>query len=339
MIVLGANLAMDRTLRLDLLRPGHVQRPRSAVMTAGGKAVNVCRAAVAHGVRPRLVANLPGVLGDYVGDLLDAEGHDVRRVATAGEIRSATIILDDSPCTTVLNEPGPDLVDDDRAALLAAIGQELADHGERPADGSGTRVLVMTGSLPPGTDEDLYGHVVTLARDHGRTSIVDAARHALARTLPHHPDVVTPNLSEARGVLALLADGVAETIEAEGNEDGDVEQVRRDALAAAAGLVGAGARAALVTAGRHGVAGLDAQGGFWVAAPSVAVVNSIGAGDCFVAGLAAALEAGRDLRAAVVVGVATASAGVTTPLAGDVDADLMHRLAADLAVDSTAAAR
>ena len=39
---------MDRTLRMERLTPGAVQRPRTADLTAGGKAVNVCRAAQAH---------------------------------------------------------------------------------------------------------------------------------------------------------------------------------------------------------------------------------------------------------------------------------------------------
>lgn len=341
MIVVGANLAMDRTLRLDALRPGHVQRPRTAVMTAGGKAVNVCRAAVAHAVRPRLVANLPGVLGGYVGDLLEAEGHDVRRVATSGEIRAATIILDDLPRTTVLNEPGPPLSPADRDALLDAVEQELAQssssiQADQPV---GARVCICTGSLPPGTDDGFYGLVVDMARAHGLTSVLDAARAALAAALPHHPDIVTPNLSEALGVLALLRGEAAATLEAEGNEDDDLAHVRRQAAGAAQALVDAGAGAALVTAGRHGVAGVDGGGAFWVSAPAVTVVNSIGAGDCFVAGLAAALEAGHDLRGAVVLAVASASASVTTELAGDVDVALLHSLAGTLRVESTVSSR
>jgi 1-phosphofructokinase family hexose kinase len=317
-LVLGANLAIDRTLRMEQLRPGHVQRPRSADLTAGGKSVNVCRAAAAHRVRPRLVANLPGVLGAYVGDLLAAEGLDVVRVATAGEIRSATIILEEDGRTTVLNEPGPDLSEPDRAALLAAVRACLG----------GTDVVVLSGSLPPGTASDLYADVVAMARRRGQQTVVDAARQALAAVLAAGPDVVTPNLGEAIEALALVNGGptpLGESVEP------DSDDVPRDATAAALALVAAGARAALVTAGRHGVAGADAQGTFWVQAPVVAEVNPIGAGDSFVAGLAAALEAGAGLREATLVAVATGSASVATPLAGRVDEATMQALLATLA--------
>lgn len=313
MLVVGANLCMDRTLRMERLVPGAVQRPRSADLTAGGKAVNVCRAAQAHRVRTRLVANLPGVLGRYVGDLLDREGHDVRRVVTAGESRSATVILEDDLRVTVLNEPGPPLAEPDRSAFLSAVGEELAGH----------RVVVMSGSLPPGRHQDLYGDLVALAAARGVLSVLDAARDALALALPHHPDVVTPNLAEARAALALL-DGTApavadETVEPAGD-------VRGDALAAARALRAAGARAALVTAGRHGVAVAAPAGDVWVVAPAVTEVNPIGAGDAFAAGLGAGLERGEGLPRAAVRAVASGSASVTRPLAGDVDVELLDRL-------------
>lgn len=316
MLVVGANLATDRTLRMPRLVPGAVQRPTSALMTAGGKAVNVCRAGRAHGVRPRLVANLPGRLGAYVGDLLDGEGHDVCRVVTAGEIRAATIIIEGDLRTTVLNEPGPELGATDRAALLAAIGSELPGHG----------VLVLTGSLPPGADQSFYADAVDAAHSHGARVVLDAARDAMALALPHGPDVVTPNLAEALGVLRGAAAAGTESVEP------DSADVRHDAVTAARELCAAGARAALVTAGRHGVAiacqepiELD-----WVSAPHVTEVNAIGAGDSFVAGLAVGLDAGEDLVTATVRAVATGAASVASSLAGHVDPELLRELHAGL---------
>jgi 1-phosphofructokinase family hexose kinase len=306
-LVLGVNLGVDRTLRLEHLLPGYVQRPRSAEVTAGGKAVNICRASRAHGVRPRLVANLPGRIGEFVGDMLADEGHDVRRVPTAGEARSQIIIIEDDSRITVLNEPGPSLSEADLATLLGALLEELPGH----------RVVAASGSLPPGAPEDLYGRVVELARAAGALSIVDAARAALRACLPFEPDVVTPNLAEAAAALVGTAD---EAVEAEGDDP------RAAALDAARGLRAAGARSALVTAGRHGVAGATADGCFWVTAPAVQGVNPVGAGDSFVAGLAVALERGDGLREATMAAVATGSASVAHPLAGGVDPLLVAEL-------------
>ena len=301
------NLGVDRSLRLERLRPGYVQRPRSVEVTAGGKSVNVCRASRAHGVRPRLVANLPGRGGAFVGELLAAEGHDVRAVATQGEARSQVIIIEDDLRVTVLNEPGPPLSAEDRERLLEALAEELDSH----------RVVTASGSLPPGTPADVYGRVVALARERGAISVVDATRDALRACLPFEPDIVTPNLAEAEAALHGVAH---EAVEAEGDAPGL-------AVATARSLREAGARAALITVGRHGVAGADAGGAFWVAAPSVQEVNPVGAGDSFVAGLAVALERGDDLRSSALCAVATGSASVANPLAGGVDPVLVAELA------------
>ena len=314
MLVLGANLGIDRTLRLERLLPGYVQRPREARATAGGKAVNICRAARAHGIRPRLVANLPGRMGELVGDMLDAEGHDVRRVVTAGEARSQIIVIEDDQRITVLNEPGPELSPPDFAALLAAAAEELA----------GRRVAVASGSLPPGAPDDAYGRFVEIARAAGAVSVVDAARAALRGCLAFGPDVVTPNLAEASAALLGTTD---EAVEAEGDD------VRALALDAARALRAEGARAALVTAGRHGVAGATAHGCFWIAAPSVDGVNPVGAGDSFVAGLAIALERADSLPEATIAAVATGSASVAHPLAGGVDPLLVAELRPALSLE------
>jgi len=306
-LAVGANLALDRTLRMPVLVPGHVQRPRSAEATAGGKAVNVCRAAQVHGVRARLVANLPGRLGEYVGDLLDLEGHDVRRVVTAGEARSAIIVIEDDARVTVLNEPGPALTPEHRDALVRAVDDEARGH----------RVAVMSGSLPPGASAGLYADLVDAAHRRGATVVLDAARQPLRDALAAGPDVVTPNLAEALAVLHGAGD---ESVEPEG------DTVVDDAVEAAIALRAAGAKAALVTAGRHGVGGADAEGTFWVAAPRVAEVNPIGAGDAFAAGLGVGLERGEDLRTAAVRAVVSGAASVATPLAGQVDAALVAEL-------------
>jgi 1-phosphofructokinase family hexose kinase len=312
-LVLGLNLGVDRTLRLERLLPGYVQRPRSVDVTAGGKAVNVCRASRAHGVRPRLIANLPGRGGAVVGELLESEGHDVRGVATDGEARSQAIIIEDDLRITVLNEPGPPLSASDRKRLLAAFREEL----------DGQRVAVASGSLPPGAPDDTYGEVVRLARAGGAITVIDAARDALRGCLPAGPDVVAPNLAEAEAALHGAGD---EAVEAEGD-------ARAAAIAAALGLRDAGAREALVTVGRHGVGGADQDGAFWIAAPSVSEVNPVGAGDSFVAGLAVALERGDDLRTAALCAVATGSASVAHPLAGGVDAALVAELATKLSLE------
>ena len=159
-----------------------------------------------------------------------------------------------------------------------------------------------------------------MARERGARALVDANGPPLAAALGARPDIVTPNLAEAEGLLLGRAD---ETVEA-----GDPAEVRQRAAAAAAGLVARGARAAIVTAGAAGAAVLvEGSEPRWHAAPRVEVRNPIGAGDALVGGLCVGLERGERFENAVALGLATAAASVETAKAGAIDAARAEQLA------------
>jgi 1-phosphofructokinase family hexose kinase len=302
MLVAGPNLTMDRTLAIAELRPGEVLRFERVVVTPGGKGLDVARAARALGHPAVLVSLLPGRTGEAAGALIADDGLDLHAVPCPGELRSTSIIQERDGRTTVLNEPGPAIGEREWSAYEHALEERLGAH----------RVLVCSGSVPPGSPPDAYGRLVALARAAGVTSVVDAAGETLLRALDAAPDLVTPNLAEAETTLGLAGGGQSVLSEAD---------ARPRALAAAEALVRQGARSAVVTADAEGAALLAAgEKPEWIAAPRVAEVrNPIGAGDVLTSAMAAALERGEPLAAAVRAGVAAASASVEHPTAGELD--------------------
>ena len=300
MLIAGPNLTIDRTSSIDELRPGEVLRVADVTVTPGGKGLNVARAARSLGQPATLVAFVPGHTGRAAAELIRSEGVALEGVEVGGEIRSTSVILEPGRAT-VLNEPGPALAEGDWDALEAAVARAFGDH----------RVLVCSGSLPPGSPDDGYAR---LAR--GRFAVVDAGGAVLGAALEAGPAVVTPNLAEAEGLLHGRAD---EAVEASPDARGHAE-------GAALALVSAGARAAVVTAAAAGAA-VAADGAVtWLVAPRVAVVNPIGAGDVFTAALAGALEADDDVLGAARVAVAAAAASVEVARAGALDAARMAEL-------------
>ena len=307
MLIAGPNLTTDRTLELDELRPGEVMRFTRATVTPGGKGVNVARVALALGAPATLVALAPGRTGRAVVELLQDEGIGVRAVPTSGEVRAAIVVLEPSGRTTVLNEPGPPLADEEWEAYEEAIAVAIPEH----------RVLVCSGSVPPGAPDDAYGRLARLARERGATALVDAAGETLAAALAAEPDFVTPNYVEAEGVI----------LGQRTDEGGVPPSEARERACAAAARLAERARFAIVTAGAAGVALAGDAETAWIEAPSVSVRNSVGAGDSFVGGFAAAVERGDDVRKAVVAGVAAAAASVESELAGGVDPRRVEELA------------
>jgi 1-phosphofructokinase len=312
-VIAGPNLTIDRTLTLDVLRPGDVLRFSTVVVTPGGKGVNVARVAGALGAPATLVGFLPGRTGAACAGLLADEGVSLAGVPVGGELRSTAVVLERDGRVTVFNEPGPPLGAGDWGRFEAAVASELERAG----------VLACSGSLPPRAPEDAYARLIEVSREKGAAAIVDVSGAQLAAALAAGPDVVTPNLAEAEGLLRGRAD---ETVEA-----GDPATVRERARAAARELVARGARRAVVTAASAGAAVADPGGVEWRDAPAVDEVrNPIGAGDALVAGLAVALERGEPFADAVAWGMAAGAASVGTAGAGEVAAarvvDLRARL-------------
>jgi 1-phosphofructokinase family hexose kinase len=317
-LVVTPNLCFDRTLWVEAFEAGTVSRPHRVLAGAGGKGVNVARALRCLGAAPRLLGLLPAEDGDHFVRLLAEEGQSLVPVEVAGSVRVATIVVEDSGRATVFNEPGPTVGASEQAALLEQVEQAVsAEPG---------LVVACSGSLPPGLPDDTYGRVVEIVRRGGGTVVVDGARAALAAALPFGPDVVTPNLAEARGMIE------GTTLEPAHEETG-LEADRDAAFLAAHGLCERGARRAVVTVGAHGVAWVDEDGTeHWVPAHEVRLANPIGAGDAFVAGLVWTLSMeSTGWSAAVANATAVAGAAVEHQVAGYLDPTRVLELLASTA--------
>ncbi|MEH1129986.1 1-phosphofructokinase family hexose kinase [Micromonospora sp. CPCC 206061] len=321
MLIATPNITVDRTVRLPELRLGSVLRPPRPAVTAGGKGLNVGRVAAAFGRRATLLAFEPDDDAVLIRRLFAAEPVDLVGVPVAGDVRVATIYLEDSGRVTVLNEPGPEISEEAWRRYEEAVAAELASGRHR--------TLVCSGSLPPGAPDDGYGRLVGIGQRFAVQVVVDAARAALAGAVAAGPDIVTPNLAEASGVLWGHAD--------ESVHDGDPDVPDR-AQQAVRELCARGARSAAVTAGAAGTAYGDAETVSWVPTVQVPVVNPVGAGDSFVGGLVEAWEAGASDTDAIVFAVATATASVEQELAGGVDPARARELAALVAAAGGAAA-
>ena len=320
MLVIGLNQTIDRTIRLDSLAPGEVLRAADVAVTPGGKAVNVCRAAATLGAPARLVGPFPGELGRFATGMLAAERLDVTAVPVDGEIRGTTVILEQSGRATVINEPGPPLDAGAWRRVLDAVSAEL-----HPGS-----VVAISGSSPPGAPADAHHQLVDLVRARGGFVAVDVAGESLLAAARCGADLLSPNLAEAEAAVAGATVGNGhrrgEPVEAGGDDTRHAVAARAEGAAAA--LVGAGAGAVVVSAGRHGAAFFAATVAGFVDAPPVDVVNPIGAGDALLGAMLVAIEQGRPLPSAVHAGVAYAAASVAHPTAGYADPALVARLGA-----------
>ncbi|WP_252109691.1 MULTISPECIES: 1-phosphofructokinase [unclassified Halomonas] len=258
-MTLTLNPALDLAFALDELALGAVNRPHQAQLDAAGKGVNVARvlAGLGHEV----------IVGGFLG--ADNDGPFERafeqlKVTDAflrvpGETRINAKLAEKSGRVTDVNGPGIAVDANDIAALIATVENA---HQAAPLD-----ALVLAGSLPPGLDLDAFDDLLRRLKATGVALWVDTSNAALERAIDIAPAAVKPNELE-------LADWAGEPL--------DTAEQR---LKATIRLHQAGIDQALLSAGEHGVTWVNAQGAWRATPPRVRPVNTVGAGDTFVAAM------------------------------------------------------
>ena len=257
-LTLTPNPSTDRTVTLaGPLERGAVQRLLSVTMQAGGKGVNISRAAISAQLATEAV--FPARPEDSFVTELTAAGIRCCPASPAGDIRINLAITEPDGTTTKPNSPGATVsashLDDLAATLL-----------ERAA---GASWVVLAGSLPPGAPDGWYADLVRALRSTPARVAVDTSEGPLAAlvdALPEAaPDLMKPNGEE----LASFVGGDEDTFEAE----------PAAAAAAARQLIDRGVGAVLVTLGGAGAVLVTEDGAWHATPPPTTVVSTVGAGD------------------------------------------------------------
>lgn len=298
--VVSLNTALDRTIELDRLSPGQVHVAGREVAAVGGKGFNVARVLARLGVPTRVLAFAGGSTGRQIRALAREDGLRATWVTTVGETRTCTILVDPEHCATVVNGRGP--------RVTQAEFDALAERLWRRA-GAGD-AIVFTGSLPPGTPDDLYGRWTERCRALGAAFVaLDASGACLRRGAAAGPDLVKVNEEE----FAALAQGAP-------------------AHAAALQVMAGGVGRVVVTRGMSGAIAFGPDGAWSCEALPVAALNPTGSGDAFLAGLLAGWRWGRPWPAALALASAAAGLNAAQLAPGVADAGAVSAAASQVRV-------
>jgi 1-phosphofructokinase family hexose kinase len=270
---------------------GAVHRTGDIHLAAGGKGMNVTRAALTLGYEILATAPLAGHTGQLMADLATAEGLPVDWYwQETGETRNCILINHDTGDTTVINEAGS------RMSSVDWLG--FADHVERLARRA--QVVTFSGSVLPGVEPAALGELArSLAVE--RTVYLDSSGTTLSAALAQPNGLCFKvNRSELVQGLALEPDQLSD----------------ESLLDAGKRLLERGAALVVVTLGGEGALAIAPEGCWRIDAPSVPVVSTVGSGDCLLTGLAVARLAGQSLTTALAQGVACGAANAMTRLPG-----------------------
>lgn len=286
-VVGGFNPAIDTLADVESIEIGGVTRLRNVRRDAGGKGLHVAVACATLGAPSTLVGPIDGNNRSHFEQTLAAR--DVRFVGVLIDqpIRTCWAIRDAHGRLTELLEPGP-LVSNERAATLAATFMREA---------ASARFVVLSGSLPHGLQTDTYSRLIT-ALDPARV-LLDTSGAPLADSLAAAPLLVKPNRQEASHIAGMAID------------------TRDDAIRAATRIAARGPRLVLLSLGTDGAILHERDGATWIVeAPHVAARNTVGAGDCLLAGFAVSLLRGHAIEECARFAVACGSAKAMHPETG-----------------------
>jgi 1-phosphofructokinase/tagatose 6-phosphate kinase len=302
------NAAIDRTVAVPNFRLGHRHRAVESRTVAGGKGINVARALNRLG-RPVIATGFAGgPTGLRVLEQLRDEAVLTDFTRIAGETRINMAVIDPtSGEQTEINERGPAVSPEEVESFVSRLGY-LAD---------GAKLCVIAGTLPPGAGADLYARLVKDLGERGVPVVLDAEGEAMLGGLRAGAAVVTPNEREAEELV--------------GQEFSD----RHDLVHGLSELIRLGAGEAAITRPEGCVAALG-EGSerrfLEVRTEPLDAVSTVGSGDAFVAGYAAARYDGRPADECLAYGVACGAESTQHFGAGMVDRGQVERLLGEVHV-------
>lgn len=256
---LTLNPAIDQMISVSSFQLGATNKAKDQYQVLGGKGINVSV----------MLQNL-GHENIALGFMAEAEASQfenylkTKNIASdfhkiTGNTRLNLKIRDlENNQETELNCLGFTITNNDEKALLDLIKKHVTKED----------ILVMSGSIAPGSSNNLYQIIAQFCSENQITFAIDATKAVVMATLQYHPLIVKPNLAELNEIFN--ANTSFDNID-------EVTNLARE-------LLKLGAQNVLISNGKYGSLLVTKDQSFLANAASGTLVNSVGAGDSMVAG-------------------------------------------------------
>lgn len=262
------NIAIDKRYVVDKFEFGSVNRVRECIYTAGGKGINVSR--VAHIAKEDVIAC--GFIGGYAGKYVQSElnniGIQTSFTKVEGESRSCINFYDQATGKqTEFLEPGVLVSPKKQTEFLNQFAEII-----KPCN-----VVAISGSVPKGIDPSFYQKLITIAKQAGKTVLLDTSGELLLQGIKAKPDFIKPNCDEIEYLLGKKVNDINELIKyAESFYESGIKNV-------------------VVSLGKDGALLVCNEGVFKGNTPNIPVVNTVGCGDSMVAAFAVGFANNRNV--------------------------------------------
>ena len=186
-LTMTLNPCIDRTEYYDSFQVGATNIVKKAMEEAAGKGINVAVGLRHLNVPVKAMGFAYKEDKDKLYEKLNAEQIPHSFVEVAGRLRVNRKLFDESKSVmTECNEKGMPVTAEDIEALLRILCEELEDAS----------ILVLSGSVPPGVNKDVYARMTTMANEAGVKVVLDASGELLLEGIKAKPYLIKPNKEE-----------------------------------------------------------------------------------------------------------------------------------------------
>ena len=280
---LTLNPAMDKTVVIENLTTGGVNRIQSLRVDVGGKGINVSKCLKNLGCASIAAAFWGGAAGQRGIDFLRENGIGSLAVTVSEDTRTNLKIIDPVRHeNTDINEPGPTISEENLAELIQKLDEAIT-----PSD-----ILILSGSIPKGCSSSIYRDLIQRYQNKGAQVYLDADGENFHLGITAAPSLIKPNIDELNRHLNANLTDVSE-----------IAAAAREFLKLGIGevVVSLGGDGALLV--KEGLC-LKADG------LRVPVRSTVGAGDSMVAALACGAEKGLTDEQRLKLAIAISAASV-----------------------------
>ncbi len=283
-VTLTLNPAIDKTVYIDPMVVGGLNRVKKYDIDAGGKGINVSKIVAMLGGTSVATGFYGGSNTEIFKTELSKQKCINRFVEVACNTRTNLKVLDDVNGITEINEPGVIVSDEEERqvidTLLSMAGADV--------------IFVLAGSMHKNASPDFYQTLCSLLRAKGATVFIDADNEAFSNALKAKPDFIKPNSDE---LLRYYGKTTATDQEL-------IEMCKK--------LVESGIQTVVLSMGKDGALFVTQDECYKADALQVEVSSTVGAGDSLVGGFAYAADNKMSLVDSATLAMACSAGAVTT---------------------------
>ena len=271
------NPSLDYIVSVDNFTCGIVNRTTDETIFPGGKGINVSMVLKNLGFENTALGFLAGFTGNRIQDLLEEKGVRADFISVEKGISRINVKLRSNE-ETEINGQGP--------AIAEADIKKLYEKLDTLSDGD---ILVLAGSIPDVMPGSMYMDIMKHLQNKDLKIVVDATKDLLVNVLQYHPFLIKPNNHELGEIFGVKIENKA------------------DVITYAKKMQEKGAKTVIVTRGTKGSIAYDGTSYTEFGIIPCDVVDTMGAGDSFIAGFLYGILQGKSLQESMEQGAKNSS--------------------------------